>query len=106
LPANSAFIGSTASFESAPPRSGSGWQIAHGSSDCNTGTMHFGHATVTSPAPDRSAAPAASAAAPAMPRLPATTSTCPRVPLCVFRGKLRVSAFAGDASSTGAAADR
>ena len=48
--------------------------------------MEAGQATVTSPAPLLSAAPAHSAAAPAMPTLPATTSTWPRSPLWVLRG--------------------
>ena len=41
------------------------------------GTHDAGVATVTSPAPDRSAAIAARAAAPVLPRDPATMSTWP-----------------------------
>src|SRR5579864_8283914 len=49
--------------------------------------MDFGHATVTSPAPVRSAARLASPAAPALPSDPATTNTWPNVPLLAARGR-------------------
>ena len=88
LPCASSRSGAAASAESAPSFSGRGTHMAQGSSTCKMGTMEAGQATVTSPAPLRSAAPAHSAAAPAMPMLPATMSTWPRPPLWVLRGKV------------------
>ncbi len=46
-----------------------------------------GQATVTRPAPARSAASPAMAAAPALPRDPATTSTWPNLPLFESRAR-------------------
>ena len=49
--------------------------------------MRSGTASVTSPAPTRSAASAASAAAPVMPSEPASTRIRPHVPLCASRAR-------------------
>ena len=62
--------------------SGSGSVISSGACDAISAIALSADATVTSPAPARSAASPAIAAAPVLPRDPATTSTWPNVPLC------------------------
>jgi len=79
-------ISSPASPPSAPSRvSGSGSVIASVNFAASTGFDERAAATVTSPAPERKAAEAARQAAPVIPGDPATTSTCPKSPLCARR---------------------
>ena len=61
--------------------------------------MLSGTASVTMPAPIRSAASDARYAAPVMPREPATTSTCPQLPLCTSSGRNGTSVVASASSS-------
>jgi hypothetical protein len=63
-----------------------------------SGRTSGGQATVTSPAPARSAPRAASTAAPAFPTDPATTRTWPKVPLWAPAGRSGRSRAASAAS--------
>ena len=86
FPSRNSHSTSAALAESAPSFSGRGTHMAQGSSTCKMGTMEAGRPR--SQAPRRCEAPRPRTAPPraAMPMLPATTSTWPRVPLCVLRG--------------------
>ncbi len=65
----------------------SGAVISSGAWAAICGMAPAAEATVTRPAPARSAAMPAMAAAPVLPREPPTTSTCPNVPLCPQGGR-------------------
>ena len=69
--------------------SGTGNVMASRSFPSRTSLMLAGVATVTSPAPVRSAAVAAIAAAPVLPTDPAMIPACPNVPLWAARGRAR-----------------
>ena len=86
--------------------SGSGSVINSGACDAISAMALWAEATVTSPAPARSADSPAIAAAPVLPREPATTSTWPYVPLCPARARGASSSrnIAGSTSESHASA--
>ncbi len=65
-----------------------------------SGSRSRGEATLTRPAPPRSAPWAASRTAPVLPAEPPTTPTCPNVPLCAASGRSGRSALAASRDST------
>ena len=76
----SAMRGESRSLESASVINSAAWPAITGMADSSD-------ATVTNPAPARSAAIPHMAAAPVLPCDPAIASTCPKVPLCPARGR-------------------
>ncbi len=81
------------------PVAGSGSVISSGRDAATIGRHGSGVATVTRPAPERSAPAAASTAAPVFPIEPATTSTWPKSPLCA-PGRRRANASPTSRSSS------
>ncbi len=87
LPAAAASSWSAAAAASPAPLTASGRVIDSSEAPSTTGRIGSGTATVTSPAPPRTAPRAARIAAPALPGPPAHSRTCPKSPLWPSAGR-------------------